>query len=283
MFNTPNREYNEHTGQWMSPDPAGLAAVDMSNPQTWNMYAYVNNNPVSFADPTGLDCVYDNGNGTATTQTGDCDSSTDNGFYFNGTVDPSSISLDNNGNIWAQVDGSALMCSGDCPTDSVTVDGGLDPTPGTSISALPNYISYVDPLAGSIGPQDVFHCAAAGARQSSLASKARLQGDNRMSQAGQLMLDNTFSGLVDFYDIAKTATNAAPVYWSLFLNGGRLGLPGGGTISQGFLGTAQDAALKAAFANAGTVTAAQAARTVGNAKVAYDFLTFSYALFQCTF
>ncbi len=48
------RSYNEVLGQWMSPDPAGLAAVDPANPQTWNRYAYVANNPVSATDPTGL-------------------------------------------------------------------------------------------------------------------------------------------------------------------------------------------------------------------------------------
>ena len=42
-------------GRWMRPDPAGVAAVDSSNPQTWNRYAYVTNNPVSFTDPTGLE------------------------------------------------------------------------------------------------------------------------------------------------------------------------------------------------------------------------------------
>jgi hypothetical protein len=40
----------------MHPDPAGLAAVDITNPQSWNRYAYVNN-PLGNVDPLGLsDC-----------------------------------------------------------------------------------------------------------------------------------------------------------------------------------------------------------------------------------
>jgi RHS repeat-associated protein len=50
------REYAKTQGRWLTPDPAGLAAVDPSNPQSWNRYAYVMNNPVSFIDPTGLAC-----------------------------------------------------------------------------------------------------------------------------------------------------------------------------------------------------------------------------------
>jgi len=38
------------------PDPAGLAAVDLTNPQTWNRYAYVGNNPLNAVDPLGLEC-----------------------------------------------------------------------------------------------------------------------------------------------------------------------------------------------------------------------------------
>ena len=49
------RRYHPVQGRWISPDPAGLGAVDPSNPQTWNRYAYVGNNPLNSIDPLGLD------------------------------------------------------------------------------------------------------------------------------------------------------------------------------------------------------------------------------------
>ena len=54
LYDAIFREYSSTQGRWTSPDPAGLAAVDPRNPQTWNRYAYVTNNPLGLDDPTGL-------------------------------------------------------------------------------------------------------------------------------------------------------------------------------------------------------------------------------------
>jgi len=48
---TPNRFYSATYGRWLSPDPL---AGDITNPQSLNRYAYALNNPVTFADPSGL-------------------------------------------------------------------------------------------------------------------------------------------------------------------------------------------------------------------------------------
>ncbi len=56
----------------MVPDPAGLTAVDITNPQTWNRYAYVGNDPLDYFDPDGLaECTLNVGisfPGSSTTQ-----------------------------------------------------------------------------------------------------------------------------------------------------------------------------------------------------------------------
>jgi RHS repeat-associated protein len=54
FYHTQFRQYYSSWGRWMSPDPAGMAAADPSNPQTWNRYAYVANNPTNATDPLGL-------------------------------------------------------------------------------------------------------------------------------------------------------------------------------------------------------------------------------------
>ena len=55
LYDFPAREYNGIQGRWPSPDPAGISSVDPTDPQTWNRYAYVRNNPLALTDPTGMD------------------------------------------------------------------------------------------------------------------------------------------------------------------------------------------------------------------------------------
>ena len=59
------RKHDPSAGRWLSTDPAGWAAADLTNPQSFNQYAYVTNNPTNLVDPLGLDhvtvvdgCVY---------------------------------------------------------------------------------------------------------------------------------------------------------------------------------------------------------------------------------
>jgi len=48
------RDYHTTQGRWLTPDPAGLEAVDLTNPQTLNRYAYVLGNPLGLVDPSGM-------------------------------------------------------------------------------------------------------------------------------------------------------------------------------------------------------------------------------------
>ncbi|HTD23757.1 MAG TPA: RHS repeat-associated core domain-containing protein [Terriglobales bacterium] len=49
------REYSfPQQGRWISPDPAGMGAVSLTDPQSWNRYAYVSNSPLTSIDPLGL-------------------------------------------------------------------------------------------------------------------------------------------------------------------------------------------------------------------------------------
>ena len=52
------RDYHTTQGRWLIPDPAGLQAVDLANPQTLNRYAYVMNDPLANVDPTGMDACF---------------------------------------------------------------------------------------------------------------------------------------------------------------------------------------------------------------------------------
>ncbi len=66
------RYFGSSLGRFMSPDPEN-AGADIMAPQSWNMYNYATNNPLSMTDPTGMDptCVVtttdSHANGTSNT------------------------------------------------------------------------------------------------------------------------------------------------------------------------------------------------------------------------
>jgi RHS repeat-associated protein len=62
LYDFLEREYPPTQGRWLSPDPAGTGAANPTNPQSWNRYAYVLNNPLTYVDPLGLwHCDWGNG------------------------------------------------------------------------------------------------------------------------------------------------------------------------------------------------------------------------------
>jgi RHS repeat-associated protein len=90
------RYFSSAQGRFSSPDKPFNDQME-SDPQSWNLYSYVRNNPLRFIDQTGNDCVYastyDEKAGTVVVETGSC--SQKGGTYVAGTVD--SISLGGSG------------------------------------------------------------------------------------------------------------------------------------------------------------------------------------------
>lgn len=52
LYDFPAREYSTQ-GRWPSPDPLGVSATCLKDPQSENRYSYVRNNPISYIDPQG--------------------------------------------------------------------------------------------------------------------------------------------------------------------------------------------------------------------------------------
>jgi RHS repeat-associated protein len=50
-----NRYYDQQRGRFNQVDPLGMGAASLTNPQTLNLYSYAHNDPINFADPTGLE------------------------------------------------------------------------------------------------------------------------------------------------------------------------------------------------------------------------------------
>ncbi len=94
------RYYGSSMGRFLSPDPSGLFYANPSNPQSFNLYSYAQNNPLKNTDPTGLDCVYFNNAGNAvesidhSSNSGECGQN--GGDFVNGTTSASQIQYNSN-------------------------------------------------------------------------------------------------------------------------------------------------------------------------------------------
>ena len=70
MGHTRWREFDNMSARWRAPDPYG-GSMALADPQSFNRYSYVNNDPINQVDPLGLKQC--GGNGTPCTQADDID------------------------------------------------------------------------------------------------------------------------------------------------------------------------------------------------------------------
>jgi RHS repeat-associated protein len=134
MHDFLDRRFMTVQGRWLSPDPMGSAAVDPTNPQTWNRYAYVMNNPMALLDPFGDDCYDPNGKNTSAGSISECKSS------------GGSMWLDPATGQWT------FFSNGSAPLPGPT---GTQPDPNPPSGCVQFNTCFASPLPPIVGPGNV--------------------------------------------------------------------------------------------------------------------------------
>ena len=118
------RHYSGAQGRFTSPD-APLLDQNPGDPQSWNLYSYVRNNPLIFTDPTGNDCVYVNSAGNGIDSINNQNTSKDcgktGGYWVDGTVTNARFAH-----------GSLVLTGTTNGQDKTSASYGLGPDPGLS-------------------------------------------------------------------------------------------------------------------------------------------------------
>jgi RHS repeat-associated protein len=127
-----NRYYSNAFGRFTTPDPS-KSSQDPTNPQSWNRYAYVMNDPVNANDPTGLDVELTCDGGDGSDNSSDCGA----GGVMLTTPEGPSGTADNGDPIFS----GGTTQSGDDGDDgsddsSVGSDSTADPDDGSSTGSV---------------------------------------------------------------------------------------------------------------------------------------------------
>ena len=202
------RHYTSQFGRFLQPDPAGMAAVDPSNPQSWNQYAYVGGNPLNFTDPSGM-C-----NETAYTDP--------SGVIHVGAKCPPPPSEDPNQDIWD------LMLDDPCGTGLLLCTFGppLVPIPPKPVPPILKQPPQPGPQPKPQTPtskQPLLVCAAQTANKLSLAQAFGTNGKKGFfNNVANGVLGNTFSTIAEYayggsnvefgttaYDLGTKATESS--------------------------------------------------------------------------
>jgi len=295
LYDFPARDYGIQ-GRWPSPDPAGLSASDLSDPQTLNRYAYVRNSPLTQIDPLGLCNVHPRGSPCRglRSQPG---STTDEfsmffnqiwaftGYYVQGAGYLNTLSLDDLSyllNYYPDIFGVSQTFDPEGLNLAI-----LEPT-GLQVAGGSGTVPQQSRRTQTIGPdphstRSRIQCAANYADQNSLASHVAAGGN--AGQGGpapnfleNLFLGNTFSAGTHLYMFAAGAEDPSlSDAGTVILSGGGQGLPGGGPGFKGAVGVIQDAVL----GELGGQGALDFGTGFGYAKLAYDFVSFAYGYYVC--
>ena len=279
------RYYGSTMGRFTSPDP-DPGSMDITNPQSFNRYAYVLGNPLGNVDPSGMDCVVlddgttgDDGQGTPCPGSQTADTINVNG---NG---PSPIDLYNATFSYGSTYGGSGGVLFSVTATTTVMNPGQRQQPGGNVAQK-------------------FACAAKFGQSHSIGA---LFGGGKVAT---FLGGNTFSGFVDI-GLALSGNGKPPNPTSLALKGNALGVPindvltlaGKSTVPE--LGSAagfvRRGALRSLFNAAtapgaltsisaeggeialqGGITAAQYASGAAVAKFLYDFGTITYGyVFAC--
>jgi RHS repeat-associated protein len=230
------REYRTGHGRWTSPDPSGLAAVNPSNPQSWNRYAYVLNNPMSLIDPFGDDCYDMGGNSIGADTPGSCAASGGNWWDPNTntwTVPGQSVTVPETQDLVVQevavvnptsLLAQELLTSGPNPANNGNNNSILTPQQQKALycvgqAAAAKGVSIALDVAGSI---PVFGNLVSGATATIQGLNAGYYGTVALANAGNTLLNPSASGAV------STAATVGLTVGSLALSGSKV-IPALGT------------------------------------------------------